>query len=145
MTHDIANAARNLATVQSIYAAFGRGDVEAILACMAPDVKWEAWTDNHAQRAGVPWLKPQTGPAGVAAFFAYIGQWKTNAFAVKTLLTGADSVAAELEIDFDITQTGARLKEEEMHLWTFDDKGKVARFRHYGDTAKHIAAAKGAT
>jgi hypothetical protein len=32
---------------------------------------------------------------------------------------------------------------EEIHLWTFDDSGKVAGLRHYTDTAKHIKAAKG--
>jgi hypothetical protein len=30
-----------------------------------------------------------------------------------------------------------------MHLWTFNDDGKVSRLRHYTDTAKHIAALKG--
>jgi ketosteroid isomerase-like protein len=27
-----------------------------------------------------------------------------------------------------------------MHLWTFNEDGKVRRLRHYTDTAKHIAA-----
>jgi len=38
--------------VQNIYAAFGRGDVNAILDCLADDVAWESWSDNFAQRAG---------------------------------------------------------------------------------------------
>ena len=28
-------------------------------------------------------------------------------------------------------------------VWTFDDDGRVTRFRHYSDTAKHIAATRG--
>jgi ketosteroid isomerase-like protein len=28
-----------------------------------------------------------------------------------------------------------------MHLWTFNDAGKVTRLRHYTDTAKHLKAA----
>jgi len=28
-----------------------------------------------------------------------------------------------------------------MHLWTFNDAGKVIRLRHYTDTAKHLQAA----
>jgi hypothetical protein len=30
-----------------------------------------------------------------------------------------------------------------MHLFTFNAEGKVTRLRHYTDTAKHIAAARG--
>jgi ketosteroid isomerase-like protein len=37
---------------------------------------------------------------------------------------------------------GGHYRDEEMHLWTFDDEGKVTRLRHYTDTAKHIAAFK---
>jgi len=35
---------------------------------------------------------------------------------------------------------GGHYRDEEMHLWTFDDNGKVTRLRHYVDTAKHVAA-----
>jgi hypothetical protein len=35
------------------------------------------------------------------------------------------------------------LFDEELHLWTFDEDGRVVRLRHYRDTAKHIAAADG--
>ena len=38
---------------------------------------------------------------------------------------------------------GGRFADEELHLWTFDDAGRVTRYRHYVDTAKHIAAASG--
>ena len=38
---------------------------------------------------------------------------------------------------------GGSYRDEELHLWTFDDEGKVSRLRHYTDTAKHISAAKG--
>lgn len=139
-----AATARNLEAVQGIYAAFGRGDVAAILACVSPAVQWESWADNHAQRASVPWLKKQTGPEGVAAFFAYVGKWKVNGFAVKNIMGAGANVAAEVEVDFDVTQTGGRIKDEELHYWTFDDRGLITGLRHYNDTAKHIAAAKGA-
>lgn len=138
-----AATARNLKTVQGIYAAFGQGNVPAILGCVAQSARWEAWADNHAQRAGVPWLKAQSGPNGVAAFFTYIGKWKVNAFAVKNVLAAGANVAAEVEVDFDVTQTGGRIKDQEIHYWTFDDRGMITGLRHYNDTAKHIAAAKG--
>jgi uncharacterized protein len=40
---------------------------------------------------------------------------------------------------------GGHYRDEEIHLWTFDDAGKVVRLRHYVDTAKHIAAFGGVT
>jgi hypothetical protein len=138
-----AAAARNVATVRAVYAAFAAGDVPAILGCVADGAAWEAWSDNHGQRANVPWLKAGTGREGAARFFAYVGKWKINAFAVKNVMGAGENVAAEIEADFDVTQTGGRLRDEEMHYWTFDAHGMIVRFRHYADTAKHIAAANG--
>lgn len=51
-------------------------------------------------------------------------------------------VVAQVAAGFTLP-TGGRFADEELHLWTFDDQGLVARFRHYVDTAKHIAAASG--
>ncbi|MCV4754620.1 hypothetical protein OFC37_34675, partial [Escherichia coli] len=51
-------------------------------------------------------------------------------------------VAAEVLIEFEVPATGGHVRDEEVHLWTFDGSGKVVRVRHYADTAKHIAAAK---
>jgi ketosteroid isomerase-like protein len=33
-------SATNIAFVQSLYAAFGRGDIKAVIAGLAPDVDW---------------------------------------------------------------------------------------------------------
>jgi hypothetical protein len=128
------------ATVQEIYAAFGRGDVGAILERLADDVEWETWLDNHAQRADVPWLRPQRGRDGAAAFFAAIAGWEIRDFQVLRLLASDDAVVAEIRIDA-VTETGAPVRDEELHLWSFGHDGRVTHFRHYVDTAKHIAAA----
>jgi ketosteroid isomerase-like protein len=53
-----------------------------------------------------------------------------------------NQVAAEVVIEVEIPVTGGHYRDEEMHLWTFDETGKVIRLRHYIDTAKHIAAWK---
>lgn len=130
------------ATVAEIYTAFGRGDVPAILDALAPDVAWESWTDSHAQRAGVAHLLPRRGPAQVAEFFAVIGAWTPREFTVLDVIGTGRQVVAEVRADFDLPG-GGRLADEELHLWTFDVSGKVTRFRHYCDTAKHIAADRG--
>jgi hypothetical protein len=61
--------ADNLKVVQGIYEAFGGGDVPAILAVLADDVRWEDWRDNWSQKAGVPLMKPRVGPEAVGEFF----------------------------------------------------------------------------
>lgn len=133
----------HLATTATIYDAFGKGDIPTILSHMADDVQWEDWADNTAQKAGVPWLARQHGKAGVLAFFQYLGtQMQVTDFQVLDMLAGAKQVAVEFIIEANILSTGGHYRDEEMHLWTFDDAGKVTRLRHYTDTAKHIAAAK---
>lgn len=130
----------NATTVAGIYAAFGRGDVPAILDTLADDVAWESWSDNYAQRAGVAHMRQRRGPAEVAEFFTVIGAWVPREFAVLDVIGTGDQVVAEIRAEFDLPN-GSRLADEELHMWTFDERGKVTRFRHYADTAKHIAVA----
>jgi ketosteroid isomerase-like protein len=132
----------NLATVGEIYAAFGRGDVPTILDKVAATCRWESWARNYAQEAGVAWLRPQSGPTGAAEFFVTLGGLQVHDFQVLDLVGGEHQVAGEVVIDFSTT-SGGRLRDEEVHLWTFDEQQKVVRFRHYVDTAKHIAAFTG--
>jgi uncharacterized protein len=129
-------------TVAEIYAAFGRGDVPAILDRLADDVAWEEWPANEAQRAGVRHLLPRRGVTAAAEFFTLIGGWTVRDFAVLDIIGDGRQVVAEVRAAFDLPD-GGRFADEELHLWTFDAAGRVARFRHYCDTAKHIRADRG--
>lgn len=126
-------------TIGAIYEAFGRGDVEVILSHLAEDVRWEEWEDNHAQRAGVSWLAPRRGREGALEFLRVAGGLQIHDFRVLKMMVGEDSVTAEVIIEFT-APNGARVRDEELHLWTLGADGKVVRMRHYVDTAKHIAA-----
>jgi ketosteroid isomerase-like protein len=132
----------NLAVIRDIYAAFGRGDIAPILDHIADDCRWESWDGNTAQRAGVAYLQPQNGPAGVAEFFTEVAQLQIHDFGVGDVLAGDTQVAVEITIDAS-TPSGGRYRDEELHLWTLGADGRVTRMRHYVDTAKHIAAAEG--
>lgn len=133
----------HLATAGAIYQAFGKGDVPTILSHMADDVQWEQWADNTAQKAGVPWLAARNGKEGVLAFFQYLGtQMQVTDFQVLSMMAGGNQVAVEFVIEANIPSTGGHFRDEELHLWTFNDAGQVTRLRHYTDTAKHMAAAK---
>ena len=118
----------------------------AILEQVSDEVVWEAWdNDNTAQEAGVPWLRPRRGKDGVAGFFQDVAAGlEFHSFEPRNLLEGGDQVAATIAFDATAKATGERFQDEEIHLWTFDETGKVTGLRHYLDTAKHIRAAKGA-
>src|SRR5512142_2416421 len=91
-------AEANLAVVGGVYEAFGRGDIDAILATIADDCAWENWLANSAQQAGVSYLQAQAGPAGVAAFFADVGRFEIHEFAVLDMFAGGDKVGVEVLI-----------------------------------------------
>jgi uncharacterized protein len=126
----------NLEAVKTIYEAFGRGDVPTFLSLLADDVDWELWEDNFAQQYDVPYLRYKKGAANVVGFFQEVARLGIKEFKVLSVMEGANQIAAEIEIET------AMFRDEEIHLWTFNADGKVSRFRHYVDTAKHIAAAE---
>ncbi len=130
----------NVQTIQSIYEAFGRGDVAAILSHISEDVAWEQWKDNSAVKAGVPYLVPRRGRAGVAEFFASLAVAEIHDFQVLGFLEGGRHVGVLVEIELTIKATGRRFRDQELHLWTLDERGQVVGMRHHIDTAKHIAA-----
>jgi ketosteroid isomerase-like protein len=135
----------NVATVQQMYEAFGRGDVPAILDVMADDVEFDEWgVGNTGQDAGVPWLQHRSGRKGAADFFQAVGETlEFHGFEPLNILEGPGQVAAVIRFDATAKETGERFQDEEIHLWTFDGEGRVKGMRHVVDTAKHIKAAKG--
>src|SRR5256885_16199207 len=58
-----------LDAIQRLYAAYGRGDVDAVLAELADDVDWAA----EASGTSVPWWGPYRGKSEVPRFFKEIG------------------------------------------------------------------------
>jgi ketosteroid isomerase-like protein len=131
---------RNLDTVSGIYASFGRGDVPAILERLHADVEWEHDAVDH----GVPWLRPGRGREAVAGFFQMLGGLDFATFEPQSFLQGDDLVAAVIRVDLRVRETGARIRDLEIHLWTFDNDGLVTRFRHIIDTHQHVLAVRGA-
>lgn len=125
----------NLETVKAIYDAFGRGDIPFILSCLDENVAWEKWDDNAAQQAGVPYMREHRSPEGVMGFFGETARLGITNFEVVSMMEGANKIAVEFYIEAE--RFGS---EEEIHLWTFGENGKITAFRHYLDTAKHIAA-----
>lgn len=131
----------NAKTVQEIYAAFGRGDIPAILSRLSPDVDWEY---GQQGKTGVPWLQPRKGRDAVGGFFESLGALDFQKFQPKEIIEGPNVVIALIDIDLKVKSNGNPIVEEdEIHLWRFNDRGEVVRFRHGSDTHAHQAAYKG--
>ena len=134
----------HLSTVKGIYEAFGKGDVPAIVDVLADDVEWEAWEANSAVNAGVPWMTARHGKQEVVHFFETAAQMEIVDLQVLSMLEGGNQVAVEFVLEANLPAWGGgHYRDEEMHLWTFNDDDKVIRLRHYTDTAKQIAAFQG--
>lgn len=132
----------HLKTVQSIYEAFGKGDIPFILSQLANDVKWDHWQNNSAQNAGVPWMQSRNSPNEVMEFFQALSVLDFKDFQVLSVFGFGNKVAAEVALEAVNLTTGKTIKDEELHYWTFNQEGKVSSFRHYLDTQKHIEAIK---
>ena len=124
--------------IQDLYQCFARGDVPAILARMRPDVEWEHDTLDH----GFPWLRPGRGVDHVAGFFGEVSRLQFHQFVPEAILADDRHVAVFVRHDVTNPATGRRFAGVEIHYWTFDDEGRIARMKHFVDTVQHLAAAR---
>ena len=130
----------NTATVRAIYAAFGQGNIPAILSKLTDDVLWEAWQHPSPAQAVIPYLAPRKGKAEVGSYFAVMAGLEFHGFQPLNLLEGGNQVAAVINVDATVRATGRRFQDVEVHLWTFDAAGKIIEMRHVLDTGKQAAA-----
>ena len=129
----------NIETVQDIYAAFGAGDIPAILTRLADDVDW----GYGRGPSDVPWLQRRRAHEAVAGFFESLGGLDFHNFAPKELLESDGVVVALVDVDFTVKATGRRVTEEdEVHVWRFNTDGKVSRFKEGLDSLAHQLAYK---
>ncbi|MEP7201158.1 MAG: nuclear transport factor 2 family protein [Ilumatobacteraceae bacterium] len=127
-------------TVADLYAAFGRGDVLYMLDRMSDDISWE----EGLRVTDLPWFQRRQGKQQVAEFFPAVAEGVTLSTFEPQMLTGdGATVVAVLRIAGSLNSTGKRVEEDLwVHLWTFDEDGKVASFRHIGDLAREEMAFK---
>ena len=132
----MAAADDNLHTVQAIYEAFGKGDVDAILANVTDDVDWA----TEAASKDAPWYGPRKGKDGVASFFMDIaGAMDVLEFRPLSFAANGDEVMAFLEFRMASKATGREAAMHLQHYWRLRD-GKVAYYRGAEDTAQVVAA-----
>ncbi len=120
----------NRETIMALYAAFGAGDIDAIVALMAADIVWhEAENNKLADRN--PYLGPQAIVEGV---FARVAE-DFDEFAVEIghVIEDGDTVAMQGRYRARAKASGSEINPQIVHWWTIRD-GKIATFQQHVDT-----------
>lgn len=131
------SAEQNIEATEGMYAAFGRGDVEAILERVTDDVDWS--TDAAIESA--PWYGPRHGKDGVRSFFEAIGKTgPVTQFTPLSFTSNEDGdVMVLIRYAFTVAATGKDVAMNMHHYFKFRDR-KVCFVRSSEDTAQVAAA-----
>jgi len=116
--------------VESIYGAFDRGDVPAVLGAFADDIEW-------SEAEGMPYGGLYHGPDAVAQnVFGPITE-DVDGFALvrESFIASGQAVAAVVRYTGTGKATGKALDVPAVHVWEIRD-GKLARFQQFIDTVK---------
>ena len=120
----------NVEIVQGIYAAFGAGDLPAILAVQSEDV---VWTFPGAPE--VPYAGEYHGKEGVASFFQrLLSAAAFDSFLVEGIVADGNSVVVFGEETVRCLKTNKSAKNEWVMHWKLAN-GAVHQMNSYEDTA----------
>lgn len=128
---------KNSDIVKAIYAAFGEGNVPAVLGAFDAGIQWnEAESYLYADR------NPYAGPQAVAeGVFQRIAS-DVDGFTLgpEHFIDGGDTIVVEGRYRGTMKSTSARIDAQFAHVWRLRD-GKVIRFQQYTDTKQWATAA----
>jgi uncharacterized protein len=129
----------NVELIQSLYAAFGRGDIAGIVATTTPDVVWGL--DGRPQ--DVPMLGHHKGQAGVQQFFKVLAETHDiTSFTPQEFYADADKVFVIGRYSWTMKPSGRSGSSDWLHVWTIRN-GKIAAMRSLNDTALLAEAYRG--
>lgn len=116
-------------TIRSLYAAFERADIPAVLSALAPDARW-------TEAEGFPYGGTYVGPDAVLEnVFAKLGsEWEGFAAVPHELVAERDTVVALGTYSGTYRATGKSFEAPFVHVWKLRD-GKVTTFHQHTDTA----------
>jgi hypothetical protein len=126
----------NINLVQSMYAAFGRGDVDTIIAATMPDIDWE----TVGRPSDFPDFGPRRGQNAVREFFAIVAKELTfSEFSPNEFHAVDDKVFVLGHYKMTVSKTGKGIDSDWIHIFTIGN-GKVVSFREFLDTAQAAEA-----
>jgi ketosteroid isomerase-like protein len=117
--------------VKSVYGAFDRGDVPAVLGAFADDIEW-------FEAEGMPYGGLYHGPEAVAQnVFGPITE-DVDGFALvrEDFIASGEAVAVVVRYTGTGKATGKALDVPAVHVWGIRN-GQLARFRQFIDTVKY--------
>jgi hypothetical protein len=122
----------NVTTMQNLYAAFGRGDIETVLGGMDPNIEWRE-AESNPYDSGEPWIGPEAILNNL--FVKLGGEWDGFAANPKEFHDAGDTVVVEGRYTGTYKATGKNVDAQMTHVWRLRD-GKVTSFQQYVDTAQ---------
>lgn len=123
----------NVDLARSVYEAFGRGDIPAVLGMMDSNVQWFEAEGNPYEPSGRPWSGPD---AVLKNLFEKLGaDWEYFKVVPSRFYDSGETVVVELRYDAKHNVTGKNLDAQVCHVLDFND-GKLTRFQQYVDTAQ---------
>jgi ketosteroid isomerase-like protein len=121
----------NITTVQHVYEAFGKGDIDAILAVVTDDVDWASEPESKV----APWHGVHKGKGEVPKFFEVLAKHiEVTQFDPLTFAANDTDVLSVVRFGMRIPATGKH-GEMDLHHWFHFRDGKIARYRGTEDTA----------
>ena len=123
--------AENVELVKQLYAAFGAGDIPAVLNTMADDIRW-----NYPSVRDVPFAGPRRGTEAVRRFFdELVDADELEAFEVSNeFIAQSDRVVALGSDRGRVRATGRVWEMKFVHVWTVQDS-KLQQVDIFYDTA----------
>ncbi len=129
----------NIALVQSLYAAFGRGDIATIINALSPDVDWSV----NGRRKDYPLLGSWKGSSEVQKFFQGVAEHEeATDFSPQEFFAVEGRVFVLGHYAWKIRKTGRAVASDWVHVFTVRN-GKIAAFREFNDTAQFAEAYRG--
>jgi len=129
-------ADENTKTIQRVYEAFGRGDLQTVLDAVTDDVDWATETSS----TGAPWYGVRHGGDGVASFFEAFGStMEVQEFDPFAFAATDSEVHTVVHCRAAARATGKVMDQNLHHFFRFRD-GKIAFYRGTEDTAQTEAA-----
>jgi hypothetical protein len=125
-------------TVRGIYAAFGKGDVPAVLGAFDARIEWRE-ADGFLYADRNPYIGPQAILEGV--FMRITGDVDDFVVSPEQFIEDGDTVAVEGRYRGTFKSTGKRVDAQFVHVWRLRD-GKIARFQQYTDTKQWAEASR---
>jgi ketosteroid isomerase-like protein len=121
---------KNCQIIRGLYAAFSRGDLDAVRDALDPEIVWlEAEGFPYAD--GNPYVGPEAVLEGVYA--RLLREWNGLSEKLESMLVAGDHVLTTGYYTGTYRATGESVRAEFAHVWELSE-GRVVRFRQYTDT-----------